>query len=251
MGAGGERRHEIIGLPPPPSCLATHTLHHAAHTSTHIASPDCASSCVQTPSLTYFDIRGLAEAIRLTLAATGAEFVDDRIPFTYLDGKVQGEWIERKAAAPYGQVPYLTVDGVKIAQSGAIIRYIASRYNFQGSNPIENALIDAGYEAVVDIRKAYFAAKSDAVKAEAFWSKSFPDSVAFLAKNVTGAPFFSAKLSYVDVAIYYLIWVFNTENKEAVAKALADNPKIQAIYDAVEKDEKVAAYLAARKVTPM
>jgi hypothetical protein len=43
--------------------------------------------------------------------------------------------------------------------------------------------------------------------------------------------------------------VLNTENSEAVKTALAANPKIQALYTAVEKDEKIAKYLANRKVS--
>jgi hypothetical protein len=56
---------------------------------------------------------------------------------------------------------------------------------------------------------------------------------------------------FADVAIYSTLWVLATENDAAVKKAIAASPQIQRIYDAVEKQENVAKYLAARKSTPM
>lgn len=205
--------------------------------------------------LTYFDIRGLAELPRLILTAAGQAFTDDRIAFSRnADGSFeQGDWKERKLSAPYGQVPILEVDGVKIAQSGAIIRFLARRLGLEGTSDIEAALIDGGYEAMLDIRKKFFEAKSDEAKKAEFWSKTFPESLAMLSKNVQGELFFakSNKMSFVDVAIYYTLFVLATENKEAVEAGFAANPKIAAISAAVEKQENVAKYLAARKVTPM
>lgn len=205
--------------------------------------------------ITYFDIRGLAEVPRLVLAAAGQEFVDDRIPFSRnADGSFErGDWNERKKNTPYGQVPILTVDGAQIAQSGAIIRFLAKRLNLNGASDIEAALLDGGFEAVQDLRKNFFTAKSDAAKVAEFWSNGFPDAIAMLEKNVAGKTFFgkSDALAYTDVSIYYLFFVLATENKDATDKALAANPKIAALVKAVETNANVAKYLAARKATPM
>ena len=107
----------------------------------------------------------------MVLAAGGAAFTDDRIPFSRnADGSFErGDWNERKKNTPYGQVPLLTVDGVQIAQSGAIVRFLAKRLNLNGASDIEAALIDAGFEAVQDIRKAFFTSKNDAAKVAEFW----------------------------------------------------------------------------------
>lgn len=123
-------------------------------------------------------------------------------------------------------------------------------HNLQGSNEVENALLDAAYESLLDIRKSFFAARGDAVKSAAFWETDYGVGLAGLEKNIKGPFFNGAKLSYVDVQLYYSTWVVSNENKDAVTKALAANPKVAAIYAAVEKDEKIAAYVAARKVTP-
>jgi len=74
-----------------------------------------------------------------------------------------------------------------------------------------------------------------------------------LKKNASGASgFFNGNsISFTDVGIYYILWSFATENKESVDKVFAANPKIAAISKQVESNPKVAAYLAARKQTPM
>ena len=56
----------------------------------------------------------------------------------------------------------LEVDGQQIAQSGAIVRFLAKRFNLNGSNDVEAALIDAQYEARGDLYKAMQTAKPDA-----------------------------------------------------------------------------------------
>lgn len=214
-------------------------------------------SASDIPTLTYFDIRGLAELPRLLLAAGDVKYVDDRIPFSKKeDGSYdRGNWEERKLSLPYHQAPVFTVGGVMIPQSSAIIRYISKKYHLDGDNEIEAALVDAAYEAVLDIRKGFFTARGDAAKTAEFWSKSFPAQLATLSNNVQGSSssvwFTGKKMTYADVAIYYTLWVLSTENKEAVEAGFAANPKLKAIFDAVEKDPKVAAYLAQRKVTPM
>ena len=154
---------------------------------------------------------------------------------------------------PYGQIPVLSVNGEKVAQSGAIVRFVANSHGLAGSSPIEAALIDAGFEAVQDIVKTFFSVRGDAAKLVPFWAGGLAQALTYLNNNVRGSTYFAAsnKLSYVDIAIYYLIFVLSTENKEAVDIAVKQNAKIAAIFEAVTKDEKIAAYLAKRKDTPM
>jgi len=66
--------------------------------------------------LTYFNIEGVAEKIRLALKIGGKEFVDKRITFD--------EWGPMKPTTKFGQLPLMTIDGGEpIAQSGAMLRY--------------------------------------------------------------------------------------------------------------------------------
>ena len=69
--------------------------------------------------LTYFDIEGVAEPVRLAFALAGVGFEDDRIRFP--------EWADLKPKTPHGTLPIMTIDdGPAIVQSQAMLRYAAS-----------------------------------------------------------------------------------------------------------------------------
>lgn len=71
--------------------------------------------------LTYFDIEGVAEKVRLALVLTGIKFEDIRIAFA--------DWGELKAKTKYGQVPTMKLpDGMEIAQSPAMLRWVGLSY---------------------------------------------------------------------------------------------------------------------------
>lgn len=72
--------------------------------------------------LTYFNIEGAAEQVRLALKVSGTDFEDDRITFQ--------QWGEMKTKMPYGQVPIMTVDGGRaMTQSMAMLRYVGTKYS--------------------------------------------------------------------------------------------------------------------------
>uniref|UniRef100_A0AC35TGB8 Glutathione S-transferase n=1 Tax=Rhabditophanes sp. KR3021 TaxID=114890 RepID=A0AC35TGB8_9BILA len=79
------------------------------------------------------------------------------------------EWPALKAQQPYGQLPVLEVDGVKIAQSRAIERFLARRFNLVGKNDIERAINDQIICGIDDTRQ-HFAKmfnEDDTLKSEA------------------------------------------------------------------------------------
>lgn len=68
--------------------------------------------------LTYFDIQGVAEKVRLALVLQDVPFEDERIKWP--------AWAEMKPTTKYGQLPLLTIDGKKtITQSDAMLRFVA------------------------------------------------------------------------------------------------------------------------------
>lgn len=113
------------------------------------------------PSITlrYFDIRGLAEPIRLTLAALGLEYEElkyERCPANSV-GEAEcrpgvTDWNTAKQEGiasgllPFGQVPSLTyVDQqsgktFEMVQSQAILRFLARKHNFYGTSEEEEIL---------------------------------------------------------------------------------------------------------------
>lgn len=100
--------------------------------------------------LTYFNVRGRGEAIRLALE-------DNKIP--YENDIVEKNWKDIKKSGiadgtlPFGQVPRLiTEDGTAIVQGNAILREIGRKYDLYGKKPY---LTDMIIEAVEDWRKTY------------------------------------------------------------------------------------------------
>jgi prostaglandin-H2 D-isomerase / glutathione transferase len=72
--------------------------------------------------LTYFDVEGRAEAIRLALLLSNTPFEDIRVPFP--------QWPEMKPTMPYGSIPVMTInDGPMIAQSKALLKMVGATYS--------------------------------------------------------------------------------------------------------------------------
>jgi prostaglandin-H2 D-isomerase / glutathione transferase len=81
-----------------------------------------------TITLTYFDIEGVAEPVRLALLLTKTPFEDHRIKFP--------EWSALKPTTPFGVLPVMTLEenGPMRSQSKALLRYIGTTYNASPSS---------------------------------------------------------------------------------------------------------------------
>ena len=109
-------------------------------------------SSSSTYKLSYFNVRGRAETARMLLKAAGQQFEDYRYPFVLKDGKpISPEWDADKSKYIYEKLPVLEVDGGKytIAQSKAIERFLARRFNMFGGNDGEGALIGKNNTSVL------------------------------------------------------------------------------------------------------
>jgi len=92
-------------------------------------------ACIQTPrkcqiKFSYFDIEAKGELTRLLLHAGNFDFEDHRIPISEWPG-------EHKAGTTFGQLPMLRWDGVELAQSMAIARFVARRAGLAGKTDME------------------------------------------------------------------------------------------------------------------
>lgn len=94
------------------------------------------------PLLTYFDVRGRAEPIRVMLIDLGVEFDERRI--------TMDEWPALKPTFLFGQVPMYEDGEVCIHQSHAIYRHLARKYDLYGDDEAERIRCDVIEEAFVD-----------------------------------------------------------------------------------------------------
>ncbi|KAI6197438.1 hypothetical protein M3Y94_01224400 [Aphelenchoides besseyi] len=89
----------------------------------------------ETPiRITYFRGRGLTEPSRLLLHYAEQKFEDLRLTNEQFEGI--------KATTPGHQLPLLEIDGHKLSQSGAILRFLAKRFNLNGKDDFEAARAD-------------------------------------------------------------------------------------------------------------
>merc|ERR1712018_940499 len=111
--------------------------------------------------LTYFNFRGRAEASRLMLAYKGVDYEDNRI--------TQEQWAALKPKTPFGSLPLLCYNGMELAQSMTIARFLARELNLAGKSRFEEAQVDMVVDCIVDLVNAFvkvFKETDEAKKAE-------------------------------------------------------------------------------------
>merc|ERR1712013_241333 len=131
--------------------------------------------CSKMPMIkfSYFDIEAKGELTRLLLHAGNFDFEDDRLPISSWPG-------EHKEKTTFGQLPMLSWDGVELAQSMAIARFVARRAGLAGRTDLEFVQADMAachYEDVwTKLPKMMFAASQEE-------RETLPDHAAFKDMN--------------------------------------------------------------------
>uniref|UniRef100_A0A914YDQ5 glutathione transferase n=1 Tax=Panagrolaimus superbus TaxID=310955 RepID=A0A914YDQ5_9BILA len=94
--------------------------------------------------LTYFNIRGLGEPIRIMFRYADVKFEDNRIS--------RSEWPKIKPTTPTGKMPILEVDNKTLVESGAIYRYLGDKFNLRPKCEWDNAQMESAVEFYNDFR---------------------------------------------------------------------------------------------------
>lgn len=129
--------------------------------------------------LTYFDIHGVAEKIRLALVLNHVEFEDVRVG-------MGEEWEELKPKTKYGQLPFLKIDnGPELPQSDAILRLVGTmgKNALYPQDPAEQFKVNEAINVIDDMARAFHPAYYFQWTPEAFgYAKDFPESEEGIAK---------------------------------------------------------------------
>ncbi len=157
--------------------------------------------------LLYFPARGRAEQIRLMFALKGVPLRENPA----------SNWPELKPGTPYGMLPVITErsegDEFVLAESGAIMRHLARRFEMYGRNERQHAMADALADFVADSRTKYIAVAYAAVigtsaeTIEKYWAQ-LPNTLATLesglqrSTNVAAGWFIGDELTFADVAAF-------------------------------------------------
>uniref|UniRef100_A0A146M6R5 glutathione transferase n=3 Tax=Lygus hesperus TaxID=30085 RepID=A0A146M6R5_LYGHE len=168
-----------------------------------------------TYKLTYFDLKGLGESIRMILSYMGEEFEDHRIAIQ--------DWPATKNTIKFGKVPVLDVDGKRMYQAQAILRFLAKKAKLAGDNDLEAYEIDSIVGTVTDFISAYAPiwGITDPKEKEEFIAKLKKESIPYYMKEYNeiagknNGYLANGKLSWADLFFHGFIETFegltNTE----------------------------------------
>ncbi|KAK4525947.1 hypothetical protein GAYE_SCF18G3856 [Galdieria yellowstonensis] len=108
----------------------------------------------QEYQLTYFNIRGLGEPVRLLFEDNGIKYSEERVEAGEQWQKLKQEGVS-SGKIPFGQMPVLRDGSMYLAQSGAILRHLARKHNLYGDTEEEKALADMINDFANDLRTPY------------------------------------------------------------------------------------------------
>nr|XP_033776265.1 glutathione S-transferase P [Geotrypetes seraphini] len=190
-------------------------------------------------TITYFDVRGRMEHVRLLLSDQGQHWKEEVVTF---DSWTQGD-LKKKAV--FGQLPGFRDGSFSLYQSNAILRYLSKIYDLYGKNAKEAALIDMANDGVEDMRVKYLRfiyqnyedGKADYIEKLPNDLKAFEQ---LLARNGGGKGFIVGdQISFAD---YNLL--DNLMNHQILApNCLHDFPLLQAYVARLSARPKIKSFL--------
>eukprot|EP01061_Rhynchopus_euleeides_P039555 TRINITY_DN6786_c0_g1_i1.p2 TRINITY_DN6786_c0_g1~~TRINITY_DN6786_c0_g1_i1.p2 ORF type:complete len:260 (+),score=111.83 TRINITY_DN6786_c0_g1_i1:54-833(+) len=206
--------------------------------------------------LHYFDVRGLGQAARLMMSDIGLTFTEERY--------TKDTWASAKEAGlqsglfPFGQMPVLEHYGndgeyTRIAQSSAILQFLARSYGYYGETLQEQTAIDVMAGGIGDLRRRYGQfvynkeAESDPKLLEAYkkdvetWTTHYENLLGKHPDQWVGG---SKSITWADILLFDLIdtCVMRIDNN-----ALATHPRLIHHYFEVRQRPGIHAYLSSEK----
>jgi len=201
-----------------------------------------------TPKLTYFQIAGRGEAIRLAFFLGGVDFQDHRISFS--------DWPALKSGTPFGGIPTLEINGVTYGQSSSLLRYAGKASGLYPSDPIAALRADEIVDAVEDLYHASgpsFREKDEQKKAalvKNLVDETFPHSFSALEKVLErngSSPFVLGKdISIADLKLSVFLEGLRSGMIAGIPKDMVDKyPKLAGVRDGVASHPKVQEWKKA------
>ncbi|KAF8355886.1 hypothetical protein PRIPAC_97509 [Pristionchus pacificus] len=195
-----------------------------------------------TYKLTYFDLRARGECVRMMAAIGGIELEEVRVAFD--------EWPDylKSKEAPFDALPVLEVDGVKVPQTLAILRYFVREAGYAGPDNLTAAVADALADQYADFVMAFLPWHIDALYDSTYTparAKHFPYFEAALKKSSTGWYAGTPDITHADVFIASsLEWLSRMDKHRDVI--FEGFPLMEAHYHKFFDHPKLEKYLAER-----
>ena len=199
--------------------------------------------------LNYFDFDGSrGEVARLAMHIGGVAFEDNRIP--------RKDWPSLRDSAPFQGLPTLEIDGLVIAQSNTINRYVGKLAGLYPKDDLQAAQVDEVMDAVEDItaRIGTTMTLDDEAKKKARESLAGGSLLRFLQqiearlKRGGGEWFVEKRLTVADLKCYLWVRWLKSGALDYIPADIVDKnaPLLARHMERVKNHPKIAAYYAAR-----
>ncbi len=196
------------------------------------------------PNITYFDIRGRAEPIRLILEEVGVEYEERRI-------RSMDEWQALKPKKPFGQLPIYEEGDLFIVQSHAIFRHLARVHNLYGRNEDEHVACDIVEESICEANESlwrFFWDKDFERKRAEFatgeLTRSLQNLLAWFERKGDNLQFWAGNsLTFAD----FLAFTYFDELRAFFPETLAKFSRLRDFRERIASRPRIAAYLRSER----
>jgi len=163
------------------------------------------------PVLGYWNIRGLAQPIRLLLAYSETPFEDKKYAYGPAPKFDRTAWLKEKnmLGLDFPNLPYYIEDNVKLTQSITIMRYLARKHKLEPEVEEDKIRGDMIEQQIVDIRTGFakmcYNPEFEKLKEE--YLKNLPPILKSLSDFLGKRQWFASqdKLTYVDFMVYEVL----------------------------------------------
>ncbi|KAM9685317.1 LOW QUALITY PROTEIN: glutathione S-transferase Mu 1-like [Trichechus inunguis] len=201
-------------------------------------------------TLGYWDIRGLAHAIRLLLEYTDSNYEEKKYTVGDAPDNVSSHWLNEKfkLGLDFPNLPYLIDGAHKITQSNAILRYIAYKHNMCGETEVEKIRIDILENQVMDTRVNFvmLCYNPDFEKLKPQFEE-LPDKIRLFSQFLGQRPWFAGdKITFVDFIAYDVLDL----NRIFEPKCLDAFPNLKDFMARFEGLKRISAYMKSSHFLP-
>lgn len=215
------------------------------------------------PTLVYWDILGLAQAIRLTLAYANADYVDVRIDAgTFGDDAYKKAWMDAKPGLglakggplAFPNLPYYIDgdegEGVAISQSDAILRHVGRQAGLLGEVGHQQHVVDEVLDELKDfigvLVKFFYVDGVDALKA--WYESDAPAAIlARWEKFLDGKDFVAGGImpTVADFKLYVVLYNLKCVQEKVKVGSHADKEWIGEYMERIEKLPRIREYMSS------
>uniref|UniRef100_A0A8B9R273 Glutathione S-transferase n=1 Tax=Anas platyrhynchos TaxID=8839 RepID=A0A8B9R273_ANAPL len=203
-------------------------------------------------TLGYWDVRGLAHAIRLLLEYSGTPYEERQYRLGPAPDFDPSDWTneKEKLGLDFPNLPYLIDGSTKLTQSNAILRYIARKHNMCGETEEEKLRVDMLENQLMDLRMSFIRLcyNPDFEKLKPGYLEQLPGKLKLFSNFLGDRKWFAGdKLTFVDFLMFDVL----EQNSIFEPKCLEPYKNLKDFMDRFGALEKVAAYMKSSRFQKM